>query len=451
MPAGARQLTEAEAEELRLRTRQALLALGMLVSGTANTLTCKATLSMVSAGGTFDHPFVMSGCMFSGEILCLLWFRISSMRSGSGSSKEARAVAQLPKQIFALPAICDIVGTSVMYLGLTLTTASTYQMLRGSVIIFTGALSATYLRRKQWGFQWTAMFLVFMGVLVVGSASSMIAGEQPSGQQQQAQHDVRQQASASTSKAGARAMLGNALVVFSQLFTALQMCLEERFVTGYNAPALVAVGWEGVWGLSGVLLLLVALQTWTDDEGIPIENSMWAMRQIAAQPQILLLMGANALSIAFFNFFGMSITKSSSAAYRMVLDSLRTIAVWLFDIALGGGGFHPLQLVGFALMFGGASVYNEAIRIPCCTYPTAAEREEAREAKASQHSRTQALLGEDAAAGVAVKPPSVPLPLSNSSSLASDARVQASSAPQQQLTVQDFFTPTLSRFTMQKN
>ena len=110
VPAGARQLTEAEAEELRLRTRQALLALGMLVSGTANTLTCKATLSMVSAGGTFDHPFVMSGCMFSGEILCLLWFRISSMRGGSGSSKEARAVAQLPKQIFALPAICDIVG-----------------------------------------------------------------------------------------------------------------------------------------------------------------------------------------------------------------------------------------------------------------------------------------------------------------------------------------------------
>ena len=154
-----------------------------------------------------------------------------------------------------------------MYLGLTLTTASTYQMLRGSVIIFTGALSATYLRRKQWGFQWTAaMFLVFMGVLVVGSASSMIGGA-AIGQQQQAQHDVRQQASASTSKAGSRAMLGNALVVFSQLFTALQMCLEERFVTGYNAPALVAVGWEGVWGLSGVLLLLVALQTWTDDEG----------------------------------------------------------------------------------------------------------------------------------------------------------------------------------------
>ena len=47
---------------------------------------------------------------------------------------------------------------------------------------------------------------------------------------------------------------------------------------------------------------------------------------------------------------GMSITKSSSASYRMVLDSLRTIAVWLVDLGFGSGKFHPLQLLGFAFM-----------------------------------------------------------------------------------------------------
>ena len=34
---------------------------------------------------------------------------------------------------------------------------------------------------------------------------------------------------------------------------------------------------------------------------------------------------AGLISIAFFNFFGISVTKDMSAAHRMVLDSLRTL------------------------------------------------------------------------------------------------------------------------------
>lgn len=34
-----------------------------------------------------------------------------------------------------------------MYMGLTMTSASTYQMLRGSVVIFTGLMSRVMLRR----------------------------------------------------------------------------------------------------------------------------------------------------------------------------------------------------------------------------------------------------------------------------------------------------------------
>lgn len=34
--------------------------------------------------------------------------------------------------IFLPPAICDVLGTSLMYIGLNLTTASSFQMLRGN-------------------------------------------------------------------------------------------------------------------------------------------------------------------------------------------------------------------------------------------------------------------------------------------------------------------------------
>ena len=106
-----------------------LLALGMLLAGTMNTVSCKAALSSVSLNAPFNHPFVMSGCMFAGEILCLVWHKLRarcrhSRQKGGGGDRQAREDAAVPKHIFALPALCDILGTSVMYVGLTLTTAT---------------------------------------------------------------------------------------------------------------------------------------------------------------------------------------------------------------------------------------------------------------------------------------------------------------------------------------
>lgn len=188
----------------------------------------------------------------------------------------------------------------------------------------------------------------------------------------------------------------------------------------------------------GISAVLIALQNVARADGTPQEDSALALQQIAARPSIVLLMGANALSIAFFNFFGMTVTQTSSAAYRMILDSLRTIVVWLVDLITGGGMFHPLQLLGFALMFSGTACYNEAIRLPCCSYPSATERAEASEEQARQRARAQSLLGSNGLPSPDPSPEPPPRP---------------DGAPRRTplLLTKDFFTPTLSRFTMQKS
>ena len=178
---GGRQLSEDEVRVLRKRTQQALLATGMLLSGTVNTLALKGALSTVSEGELFDHPVVMSGAMFLGEITCFFCHHISQYYRGRVDRKSQR----VPPHVFSLPAFCDILSTSIMNLGLTMTSASTYQMLRGSVIIFTGALSATYLRRRQWSYHWLAIFLVFCGVLTVGWCNMEMAAAAAEQQQQQ--------------------------------------------------------------------------------------------------------------------------------------------------------------------------------------------------------------------------------------------------------------------------
>ena len=58
-------------------------------------------------------------------------------------------------------------------------------------------------------------------------------------------------------------------------------------------------------------------------------------------------MGALALtvvSIAFFNFAGVSITRELGATNRKVLDSLRTLVIWAFSLIIGWQLFYWLQV-----------------------------------------------------------------------------------------------------------
>ena len=54
----------------------------------------------------------------------------------------------------------------------------------------------------------------------------------------------------------------------------------------------------------------------------------------------------NVLSIAFFNFAGISVTKELSSTTRMVLDSGRTLIIWVVSLALQWQAFYPLQIIG---------------------------------------------------------------------------------------------------------
>lgn len=102
-----------------------------------------------------------------------------------------------------------------------------------------------------------------------------------------------------------------------------------------------------------------------------LEDALDAFCQIGHKPLILLALLGNTVSIAFFNFAGISVTKEISATTRMVLDSLRTLVIWVVSLALGWEQFHGLQVLGFVVLLVGTGLYNGLHRpllgiIPCC-------------------------------------------------------------------------------------
>ncbi|VDM67636.1 unnamed protein product [Strongylus vulgaris] len=239
--------------------------------------------------------------------------------------------------VFLLPAICDIVSTALLYIGLNLTTASSYQMLQGALIVCTGLLSILMFKRRIEGYKWFGMLLVVLGLVLVGVTDVIFGAE--------------------TQHGGSEAMIGNILCVVAQIAVAMQLVLEEKYVCKYDVEALFAVGLEGIYGFVILFISLVPLYyihvgpTFSTNPNGSLEDVIYAWKQVLIAPMIAVSLLAMIISIAIFNFAGISVTKELSATTRTVIDSIRTILVWAISVPAFHAVFIPYQMMGSSIPY----------------------------------------------------------------------------------------------------
>lgn len=75
----------------------------------------------------------------------------------------------------AVPACCDLIASTLAFVGLVYVNASVWQMLRGSMIVFSGLLSVLFLKRQLWAYNWAGIALCVCGIILVGSAGALSA------------------------------------------------------------------------------------------------------------------------------------------------------------------------------------------------------------------------------------------------------------------------------------
>ena len=296
--------------------------------------------------------------MFVGEMSCYFAFKIwYYLRVARKKDISIFGPQKFNPLVWAIPALCDVAGTSTMYLGLTWTYASSFQMLRGSVIIFTGILSVTFLGNKMKWYQWTGMFIVILGLTIVGTGDYVFfkSGGMSKGM----------------------VLAGDLLIILAQGITAIQMTVEEKLIKKYKVPPLQAVGWEGIFGFSFLFIFLFpmyyipwhlpsAQDFWQDH--VRFEDAIDGIYQMINNWQLIVAIFGLTISIAFFNFSGLTITEKMNATTRMVLDSVRTIFIWMFSLILGWQSFEFMQPIGFVVLFVGTCVYYDLLFLPTFHY-----------------------------------------------------------------------------------
>jgi drug/metabolite transporter (DMT)-like permease len=353
-----------------------MLMLGMLITGTINTVSLKLqNLEKYYNKSTgerqvYNHAFFQTFNMFIGEFLCLAVYGIQYImdKRKYGDVNQNPAIIDARARglktninvcLLAIPASFDVLASSLMFLALTMIPASIYQMMRGLIVFVAAILSIIFLKRRFHRHHWTSLALVVGGVAIVGASPILFPEKNKDDDDENLVY------------------IGIILVVIAQLFAGGLMISEEMLLGDYYLHPLKVVGWEGFWGCFIYLFLLTIFQF------IPCTGDICPYGSLEDTPQALYEYGQNWLialygigsifSIAFFNAFGVAVTKYSTAAQRSTIDTSRTLLIWIIFLVKPGDGrerFIATELVGFFMLVVGTLVFNEIIIIPICGFDT---------------------------------------------------------------------------------
>mmetsp|Transcript_6634 Transcript_6634/g.9804 ORF Transcript_6634/g.9804 Transcript_6634/m.9804 type:complete len:373 (+) Transcript_6634:8-1126(+) len=328
--------------------------LGLLISGTAKTVVMKAMDLIKVHGSAFKHPYFQSFTLFLGEFVCLCMFMlIKHYKKHRIASSEALIepdrtgiFKKLGKWVFCFSAAFELFASSLMFMGLVLSAASVFQMIRGFVVVVVAIYSKIFLKRSLFRHQILGMVSCTIGVFLVGLAS--ILYEAPSAR---------------------NPVLGVVLLLLGQLFAGAVFVTEELFMEKLSCHPAEAVGMEGFIGIGYCIILLPVLNLIPcHDKALcshgKVENSLQAFKMLGDSPLLLMLWFVNIVSFALFHWTGVTTTRNASALARSTVQTSCTLLIWIVSMILGWEDFIWIQLIGFLILVLGTLVYNEVLILP---------------------------------------------------------------------------------------
>lgn len=329
---------------------------GMIFFGTMCSLLAKLIYSVQGPNlygqtAPYEKPWFQVLAMFVGMSFCIILDLPKR-----GPRHQPLPQSHLPSSptstsvwIISIPTLFDLFATACGTTGLLYTNVSVYQMLRGAMLVWTAFLSVVFLRRKLSKLNYSGIALCVSGIILVGLANIW---SEPS------------------DKSRSDTFFGIMIILVGQILQAAQVVIEEFLLRDLHMSSVRIVAWEGLFGVMHCLIwvfpLLYILPG--NDHG-HLEDVFDAAYMLSHSWPVAGIILLDMTNMLFYNIFGMEVTDTLSAVHRVVIETLRTLCVWVADLALyylfsnGTLGeawtkYSWLQLVGFMLLVAGTLVYN---------------------------------------------------------------------------------------------
>lgn len=377
---------------------------GMLFFGTCTVVVQKFLFEQKAVGlpkyggeHKFSKPWFQTNSMFIGMFLALIVYEIQrcfqqnkKKRSALNQSfNEVESISSMNNQddkanksspshmkmyfYVAGPACCDLLATALSNIGLLSINASVWQMLRGSMVLFSSIFCAFILKRPHFSYMWWSVLIITIALVIV--SVSIIANT-------------------GVSKAGTPIgqVIGAIFItILAQVVQATQVVVEDFLMHDMTAPPILIVGLEGMWGMIITCILFIPTTQFAFtnmDEGNGVhEDTLDTFKMIGNSNVLIAFVIVYILVILAYNITAMYVTNITSAVMRTILEGLRTLCIWIVQLiifySIQGtkyGNEHPslgeewskwsyMQMAGFLLLFTGMLLYNRIIEIPIFKYP----------------------------------------------------------------------------------
>ncbi|KAF4696740.1 hypothetical protein FOZ60_015639 [Perkinsus olseni] len=319
-----------------------------VLSGTGTYTIMKTMYQSSSIGldGWAPHLFVKPGFVTTVTMLAMFTSAFVHLVSlcFQGYRKNLQSVKLKILLVVAIPALCELTGSSLQNIALVYIPASIFQILKGSVLIFSALFRRIFLRKRFTDSNWVGLCICVFGLIPVAIAH--VLSKRTPGQ--------------------------------GWFMRGAQFVVEEYLLKPpHTLPPLLMVGVEGFWGsllmLSFALPLLQHVPGY--DVGGVLENTSDTLMMLRESSVLMSL--AVGLFTAFFIYklSAALVTAQSSAVHRSFLEVTRTLSVWVLSIIMyyTSSDHHlgePLtwysiiQAFGFTVLVYGQLIYDDVLRIP---------------------------------------------------------------------------------------
>jgi drug/metabolite transporter (DMT)-like permease len=364
----------------------------MILTGSVNTIFNKILQKLKGCDILFEqHHWIITFGMFCGEFVSIFLYlsivikrkkqiQLKENTTKLASDNEEDAVETEKKEeqedkkdekkkppipnnfYFMITAGCDLMATTINTFGLTYLTTSMFQMMRGLELFFVCVWSKVFLKNPQYRHNILGVGTLIFGLSLVGLNSVLF----------------------NDTAVAKNPVVGIILLATSQFFSSTEYVFQEKFIKHYDVHPFQLVGFEGLWGVCMYTILLIIFQNvscvdWNEtirdgicfvvnNEDSHIEDTFFAFKQMWDNKSLLVVYIFYIVSIALYNIVGINLTKLVSSTARAVVDTVRTVFIWLFFLFFTPvegtqEEFHPLQFVGFCFLVLGTLIYNEILVI----------------------------------------------------------------------------------------